>query len=1024
MTDLYLQGVELSNFRIYGDSYAFEFPSGPGVTLITGGNGLGKTSFFDGIEWALTNEIGRFNDIPTDGRRRNIDPLTRIGAPDKSHRVSLQFSDGTIIDRGAGFEPREDEIINLLKRSEWAEISNLRGYLSITHFFGQASAQRFSLKKPTDQWEALKGPAGVDRINTLRERLSGMGVKRAFTRAIEDRGAKLQQANLELTNWNQLLSERDRARQLAFSESAVPPSKLKTEAERLADHVIKLTNQGSWPQSASSESPESLLDAITSLHRLAIQRATSDSDAIDLLVTLLNGFESARSESLTIGSQLQSADARLALLREDLKQADSKVSEAAQVLRTTELEILRVQNRLVTIGRVAISVKQQNETLVRQAALQADQTAAETAKAEALERYENLQKEHAAAVAQRAERRALADQVTLARRQSQISARLVRVGTEIARVKQLISDRNPPSIHQKRAIWVEQGDKAAARVASLLDELRLHDERSRSLNEAVAAIAHRLSHEDNACPVCTTEFPRGRLLELVQAQLAAGPTPAQTIAKALAEARNDVATLLRTIAGADRELADVGQLESSLANYLAEENELRQQLVEAGGAADGKYDDNGVVVLEQALTRLDEALAQTATPEAIDVLLAAVGAAFKAETAKLRSTHKLLAGAADEIQMARSVLLQHPDLWSVEEGVLVDLTAEQAVAEERARDAGARITAARSALATAQASRDALQAAEAREIGAISAANARLASLTREMQEVRARWTDNGHAGDPDPNRLASHRQATDERISALKNIEEAIFRLTIGYRKWLQDERLGQLEADIAGRLQSMQIATEQEYQSHLAQRIEQAGDNLQLAQAARDQVDEVGARMQDLAKEYAGGVLVPLNSTIRRFARALMTWSDTAVSYKAEHRAARSELRPNIVRSELDGTTSQVDMNPSLYFSEGQLSALSVAALMAASTTFDWSRWRGLLLDDPLQHNDVIHASAFMDLLRQMVLNLRYQVILSTHDSAEAEFLSRKCRSAGIPHRVHELVPSGASGLVNPYVDSSRVA
>jgi exonuclease SbcC len=86
---------------------------------------------------------------------------------------------------------------------------------------------------------------------------------------------------------------------------------------------------------------------------------------------------------------------------------------------------------------------------------------------------------------------------------------------------------------------------------------------------------------------------------------------------------------------------------------------------------------------------------------------------------------------------------------------------------------------------------------------------------------------------------------------------------------------------------------------------------------------------------------------------------------------------------------------MNPNFYFSEGQLSALSVSALLAASTTFGWSRWRGLLLDDPLQHNDVIHASAFMDLLRQMVRELGYQ-IMSTHDSAEAEFLGRKCRSA----------------------------
>jgi exonuclease SbcC len=1024
MTDLYLRGVEFSNFRIYGDSYAFEFPAGPSVTLITGGNGLGKTSFFDGVEWALTNEVGRFKDIPTDGRRRNVDPLTRIGAPEKSHRVSLQFSDGTVIDRGAGFEASEAEIIKLLKRPEWAEISNLHGYLSITHFFGQASAQRFSLKKPTDQWEALKGPAGVDRINTLRERMSGTGVKRAFTRVIENRGAKLEQATVDLTSWNELLSERDRARQLASSENAVQPSELRTVADKVAIQVIGLMNQGSWPQSFPNESPEAVLDALSSLYRSAKERAAVDSAGIDSLTTLLNAFESDRSESSTLGSQVEVAGARLALLREDLKHADAKLVEAAEALHTGELEINHVQNRLLTIGRVATLAKQQDDALVRQAALQVEQTAAEAAQAEAATRCAELQKQLTAAVAKRADRRALADQVTFARKRSQISASLARVDAEIGRITKLIADRDAPGIRESRATWVSQAEKAAARVASLNGDLRLHDERSRSIHEAVAAIAHRLSHDDTACPVCTTAFPSGRLLELVQAQLAVGATPAQTIANALAEARNELETFHRQIAGADRELADVGQLESSLAAYLAEEDQWRQQLVEAGGAADGKYDEGGVVELEQVLARLDEALAQTATPEAIAVFLSAAEASVKAEAAKRSSTQKLLAAAAEVGQAARSVLLQHPDLWSVERGILVDLAEEQEVAEERARDVGERLTIARSGLAKAQVNRDALQAAEAREIGAISATNARLAVLAREMQEARGRWVENGQTGDPDPNRLTSHRQVSVDRISALKPIGEAISRLTVGYRKWLQDEQLRKLEAGIVDRIQAIKVDTEQQYQAHLTLCIEQAANDLKLAQAAKDKVDDVGARMQELAKAYAGGVLVPLNATIRRFARALMTWSDAAVTYKAEHLAARSELRPNIIRSELDGSMSQVDMNPSLYFSEGQLSALSVAALLAASTTFGWSRWRGLLLDDPLQHNDVIHASAFMDLLRQMVLGLGYQIILSTHDSAEAEFLSRKCRSSGIPHRVHELVPSGAGGLVNPYVSNSRVA
>jgi exonuclease SbcC len=100
-------------------------------------------------------------------------------------------------------------------------------------------------------------------------------------------------------------------------------------------------------------------------------------------------------------------------------------------------------------------------------------------------------------------------------------------------------------------------------------------------------------------------------------------------------------------------------------------------------------------------------------------------------------------------------------------------------------------------------------------------------------------------------------------------------------------------------------------------------------------------------------------------------------------------------------------------LVHSEGQMAALAVSMLCAASLTFPWSRWKALVLDDPLQHNDSIHAAAFADLMGNLVSAERYQILLSTHDVAHAEFLQRKFPSRRIPCTTLNLLGLGKNGV-----------
>jgi ABC-type nitrate/sulfonate/bicarbonate transport system ATPase subunit len=81
-------------------------------------------------------------------------------------------------------------------------------------------------------------------------------------------------------------------------------------------------------------------------------------------------------------------------------------------------------------------------------------------------------------------------------------------------------------------------------------------------------------------------------------------------------------------------------------------------------------------------------------------------------------------------------------------------------------------------------------------------------------------------------------------------------------------------------------------------------------------------------------------------------------------------------------------------------------------------------LVLDDPLQHNDTIHAAAFADFVCNLVVSRGYQVLLSTHDRAQAEFLRRKMASRNLPCTVLNLLGAGQDGVEWTYRSADSVA
>lgn len=84
------------------------------------------------------------------------------------------------------------------------------------------------------------------------------------------------------------------------------------------------------------------------------------------------------------------------------------------------------------------------------------------------------------------------------------------------------------------------------------------------------------------------------------------------------------------------------------------------------------------------------------------------------------------------------------------------------------------------------------------------------------------------------------------------------------------------------------------------------------------------------------------------------------------------------------------KIDLIPNLYFSTAQINILSLSIFLA--TALNTSEYDCIFIDDPIQSMDSVNILSTIDLLRSLVLNYGKQIILSTHDETFFNLLKKK--------------------------------
>lgn len=1008
----YLRKISIENFRGIGGTFELTIPFQHGVVLLSGMNGLGKTTFFESIEWALTGRIQRLERLSETTEIDKLELIHRYNHAD-SCKVALNFSkahtelpivnnelsedvdDVRLVERqynrrdtsGLMSGTSSADVIDLLRADATWEVGseNLHTYLFLTHFHPQASQLRLIARKPDERWSSFTHLAGAERLDRTRKNL--FRVKHALTDMIKGREQAVSQAKSRVDAWQEALTRQDRLSNQVVAGTAVSPDGVMQNLRELAIPV------------ASVEAAQALRQA-HELNRQRLEDIHAEGERLRQGRELVAKWMSATSQL----ARLEGAQTHLAKELEDHNERSGALREqesiARQLLASKQHGENFANSRMQTFARV----KEARAELERLRGLYPTLIAdVERCEADAT---------HAAAVLARLTEEAEA-RTRIQRRiaeleggQRQLAEALLQYGRlRLAREQQVERRAQVESLRARLANIDDTGRRTRKEEEELEVIVKKCEEavetarnRAKELENALSVIASCIGEQDQRCPVCRVEHPGGKLKEL-----------------AVASARSlnpDLSALDQRLASEKQRLAAVG---AALQRLRAERREVNASLNSAGST---------LAVLDAEVQRLSETLREDGNDTAfVETAKARQEDAARqldflnSQLRSLKTTEQL----ASEIPLATTARLEAD---RVVRNVRARLEAHQTARGEaevraaRLADLGLEPDIPTDEIATlfqdivrsAEITKDARMLAESEVYRLATEIEKLRRGIEQRMQEqtsvreaievtrveidaMERKWRQLGLSGAPS----ISHVEMRDTEVTLTRDREMAIQRrleeLATGLQMWLSFQELRDLEQRLKVEAGHADLAA---HTALLSQQFETAQQSWQEAIKARRLSDELGEILREDAIAFNTDVLDPLQNLFISFLQVLvhderLRW----IRFKSKPQTRGGKLHVRITPNEDEDDAVDAEM----ILSEGQVAEISIAALLAASVAYRWSSWRALLLDDPTQYNDLIRSTAIFEVIRNLVYFDRYQVFMSTHDMQQAEFFRRKLEGMKIP-------------------------
>lgn len=972
----HIEKISISNARRFGENIEIEF--GEGATIILAPNGTGKTTVFEAIELALTRQIKRLEKYP--------DAIIRDGFSEMD--VRLDFSEGKYCyvnhSKGGKSECRGDYD----KLFEVEDESSISYLFRLTHFLEQRGKEWFVEQDDNVAGDIInKLPIGKDlRVITSKKasliRAVGIAEANAFN--------SLKEATEMFNRFDELRSKRNKL----VNDDKLQP--LESIISRLV-LISKLVNGGEYKEEYVLESVNTYFESVK------ISCKQMDSHQNDLLIKLnsLNDrthrYYSNLEEIARMKVALNAATNVIADINLNIEELNNSFEAQEKSISKLEIKIKKLEAEKSMFDQHEIKEKQLNIDTTELGRLEFEKTNFVKSSEEIIERLKKEARNNDQYIT-------LKDRIGKEKRllrEAENKKSLLKQWENIQSTILEITEKVMPEINNRKneclKIKIDADNKVeiAGKFYATSNKILISLNNTASIiQESVSNIKRTLSEGQRKCPVCQSDFDPAELIRRIDSSLnTLNPEVIKAIEEEkvainnLNEAKNKQEIEGQNLKNFESEIEEKQSLLKSHKNVISEE--IMPQFPECDNIEEATVYINDVISetniviceLESDLSGLKSCIEDKdlevlkLEKNELERTISEVSAKITALTKQIENT-KIDLHQLDENLKSKKKETVFKELTSKTES-LISL-------KEKLSSLESDLSKKKYELRKKQ--------------DYISKEDESVSVIKGIQDGIVVEWTQAELLGEPNKEVLKSRLKKVKDTLEEIKNAFEQLDEV----EKQLSNWRVAQMYSNVDSEIRKIiGVIDEDIYAKELKKSVEKKKAVLEKISERKEAI----SLFLDKVVEESHKVNEQLESINEPWKKLLERIVINPLISKAP--LLGNTISYNKTKAKTSAIINQENIDISSVASEAQITDLQLTLMLAMANKYKWTAWNGLLLDDPTQHHDLVHASSVFDVLRDYIIDYDYQVMMSTHDSSQARFFQRKLENEGIPVKVYQLIP-----------------